>query len=93
MNVLEREGPRGAKYFYVDFSDGRRIAILQNRHDNRVWLGRNDDQKSWSGQRGGIGSIPKMLDEWFSRIALDDDARLLYDALRALVERRSARGD
>ena len=90
MEVFERDGPRGGEYFFVDLPDGRRMAISRKRGDKRVWLGRPDDLGSWDQQRGGIGNIDKLLDEWHARIALDDEARDLFWALSALRSRKGA---
>lgn len=90
ITVHEQDGARGGEYFFVDLADGRRMAVSRKRNDKRVWLGRPDDPKSWDQQRGGIGTVPKLLDEWFSRIALDAEARELHMALSAIVQRRRA---
>jgi hypothetical protein len=66
------------------------MAVSRKRGDNRVWLGRPDDPKSWDQQRGGIGTVDKLLDDWLARIALDAEAAELYWALSALASRKRA---
>jgi hypothetical protein len=39
------------------------MAVSRKRGDNRVWLGVQGDPKSWDQQRGGGGTIPKLLNE------------------------------
>ena len=86
--VLEFDGARGGEYYSVDLSDGRRLLVSRKRDDRRVWLGRPNDPESYAQQRGGIGTVDKLLDEWRGRIALDDDAAELYWALSALASRK-----
>ncbi len=49
-----------------------------------MWLGRPDQPGSYQGQRGGIGTISKLLDEWRARLALDPAMLEKYEALVAL---------
>lgn len=88
--VHEQDGPKGGEYFYVDLSDGRRISVSRKPGDNRVWLGRPDEAASYYGQPGGIGRIDKLLNEWFSQVAIDDRVAEQYWALAALDSRRTA---
>jgi hypothetical protein len=90
MRVSEQDGARGGEYYFVDLPDGRRMAVSRKRGDNRVWLGRPDDPKSWDQQRGGVGTIDKLLNEWLARIALDAEAADLYWALSALQSSKRA---
>jgi hypothetical protein len=57
--------------------------------DKRVWLGRPDQRGSYQGQRGGIGTIPRLLDEWRGQLALEPAMTEMYEALVAL---NAARG-
>jgi hypothetical protein len=91
MVVEEQDGSRGGEYFRVRLPDGRMMAVSRKLNDHRVWLGREDDPSSWDHQRGGIGRIDKLLDEYLSRIALDAEARMLYFALRELDAARRRR--
>ena len=88
--VHEENGPRGGEYFYADLSDGRRLLVSRKPNDTRVWLGQPDNPQSYDQQRGGIGNIDKLLDEWRAQIALDAGAAELYWALSALASSRSA---
>jgi hypothetical protein len=90
MEVLETEGTRGGQYYVVDLPDGRRMAVSRKRGDDRVWVGVQGDPKSWDQQRGGVGTIPKLLDEWRARLALDTESADLYWALSALASRKKA---
>ena len=49
-----------------------------------MWLGTPDEPGSCRDQRGGIGTIDKLLDEWRAQVALDPAKRELYEALVAL---------
>ena len=60
--VLEEDGPRGGEYYYVVLSDGRRLHVSRKNNDRRVWLGRPDEPGSYRQQRGGIGTVDKLLD-------------------------------
>lgn len=93
VEVHERTGEKGGQYFYVTLSDGRQLSLSATDPvgKERVWLGDPEDKTSCQGQPGGIGKADALLDEWRSRIALDDEARALYWALDALVKRRRAR--
>lgn len=86
--TFEVDGRRGGEYFAVNLSDGRRLLVSRKPNDRRVWLGRPGDPQSYDQQRGGIGLIQKLLDEWFSQIAVDEQAAELYWALSALDSRR-----
>jgi hypothetical protein len=87
-NVFETEGPRGGEYYAVDLSDGRQMDVLRKKSDRRVWLGRPDNFGAFSGQRGGIGRVDKLLEEWGART--DVEGEELFSALRALVSHRDA---
>jgi hypothetical protein len=86
-NILERDGPKGGKYYFVNLSDGRQLHVSRNESDRRVWLGRPDVPGSYYGQPGGIGRIDKLLDEWGARS--DSEGRELYAALKALASSRT----
>jgi hypothetical protein len=88
--IIEMDGPRGGEYFAVDLSDGRRLVVSRKAHDRRVWLGRPDDPGSYSGQRGGVGTIDKLLNQWMGRMAHDAEAAELHRALSALAARKEA---
>jgi hypothetical protein len=90
-NVFEREAPRGGEYYAVDLSDGRQMEVLRKKGDPRVWLGRPDNFGAFSGQRGGIGRVDKLLEEWGART--DVEGEELFSALRALVSHRDAASD
>ncbi len=62
-NILELEGPRGGKYFAADLRDGRRLYVSRKKDDKRVSLRRPDVPGSLHDQRGGIGTIDKLLDQ------------------------------
>ena len=83
--VFEENGPRGGQYYFVKLSDGRRLHMSRKTGDQRVWLGRPDVAGSYMDQRGGIGSMKKLLDEWKA----DAEAAELYRALSALASRKS----
>ena len=84
VEVREHDGPLGGEYFAVDLSDGRALHVSRKPEDKRVWLGRPDQPESYRGQRGGIGTISKLLDEWRARVALDPALAEMYEALVAL---------
>jgi hypothetical protein len=84
VKVREEDGPRGGQYFGVDLSDGRALHVSRKPDDARVWLGRPDEPGSYRDQRGGIGTISKLLDEWRSQVALDPAMLEMYEALVAL---------
>ena len=84
VEVREEDGPRGGQYFGVDLSDGRALHVSRKPDDARVWLGRPDEPGSYRDQRGGIGTISKLLDEWRSQVALDPAMLEMYEALVAL---------
>jgi hypothetical protein len=88
--VFELDGRRGGQYFAADLSDGRRMLVSRKPNDRRVWLGRPGDPQSYDQQRDGIGLIPKLLDEWFSQIAEDEQVAERYWALSALDARRKS---
>ena len=88
--VLERDGPKGGEYFYVDLSEGRRISVSRKPDDKRVWLGEVDVPSSYSDQAGGVGSIDHLLGEWFAQVAIDDQVAEQYWALQALDAARKA---
>ena len=89
MDVAKHDGPRGGAYYLVNLSDGRQLVVSRKRGDPRVWLGRPEEKASWQGQRGGIGKIDKLLDEWFAEIASNPEARELHLALSALRDARA----
>lgn len=82
--VHEENGPRGGQYYFVKLSDGRRLHVSRKKGDQRVWLGRPDVRGSYMDQRGGIGSINRLLDRWKA----DVEAGELYSALSALASRK-----
>ena len=84
VEIREEDGPRGGEFFAVDLSDGRALHVSRKADDARVWLGRPDQPGSYQDQRGGIGTISKLLDEWRAQVALDPAKREMYDALVAL---------
>lgn len=88
MEIREVDGQRGGKYLFLDLADGRTLSVSRKAGDERVWLGRTDQPKTYRGQRGGIGSIQPLLAEWRSRAALDPEAAELYAALTKLAARR-----
>jgi hypothetical protein len=97
--VFEYDGPRGGQYYCVDLEDGRRMAVSRKDGDDRVWFGvpvlgvsGGHSTSKGAGQRGGIGTADKLLEEWSGRIALDPDARELYSTLRALVAHKESPG-
>jgi len=81
VEVRERKGPRGGEYFEVYLSDGRALHVSRKPEDKRVWLGRPDQKESYRDQRGGIGTISKLLDEW-RPMAEMYEALLALDAAR-----------
>jgi hypothetical protein len=82
VEVRERDGPRGGEYFEVDLSDGRALHVSRKQTEKRVWLGRPDQPESYRDQRGGIGTISKLLDEWQDQV--EDPAMVeMYEALVA----------
>ena len=81
MEGREHDGPQGGEYSAVDLSDGRALHVSRKLDDNRVWLGRPDDPKTYRGQRGGIGTISRLFDDWRSRVALDPAMSEKYEAL------------
>jgi len=89
VEVKAEDGERGGEYFVVELSDGRKLAVSRKPEDERAWLGRPDEPASYRGQRGGVGTIDHLLDEWRSEIATSDEARELYEALSALKQRRT----
>jgi hypothetical protein len=84
VKVREHDGPRGGEFYAVDLTDGRALHVSRKPDDRRVWLGRPDQPGSYHGQRGGIGTISKLLDEWRGQLALDPTKREMYEALVAL---------
>jgi hypothetical protein len=84
VGVREHDGPRGGQFYAVDLSDGRALHVSRKLEDKRVWLGRPDQPGSYHGQRGGIGTISKLLDEWAAQVELDPAMKEMYDALVAL---------
>ncbi len=83
--VLEVDGPRGGEYYAVDLSDGRRLLVSRKANDQRVWLGRRNDPESYAQQRGGIGTIDRLLDDWRAQIALDAGVRDLLGAFGSRI--------
>ena len=68
--MRQSNGDRGGQYYVADLSDGRVLTVSRKPGDNRVWLGSPDDLSTFRGQRGGVGTIDKMLDEWRAKLAL-----------------------
>jgi hypothetical protein len=88
VDVREYNGPRGGEFYFMDLSDGRAVFVSRKPEDERVWLGRPNVPGSFYGQRGGIGNIRNLLDEWRARIALDPKMPEMYAALVALAGRK-----
>jgi hypothetical protein len=66
------------------------LTVSRKPGDNRLWLGSPDDLSTFRGQRGGVGTIDKMLDEWRAKLELDPAMLELYGALSGWLP-RSAR--
>lgn len=64
--------------------------MSRKKDDRRVWLRQPDVPGSYRQQRGGIGTVDKLLEEWSARIALDTEVAELYWALSALASRKRA---
>jgi hypothetical protein len=90
MRIERRDGPRGGQYLTIGLSDGRALHVSRKPGDERVWLGQPGDPSSYANQRGGIGTIDKLLDEWRSRVALEPAAAEMYAALAALKAEKDA---
>jgi hypothetical protein len=90
MRIERRDGPRGGQYLTIGLSDGRALHVSRKPGDERVWLGQPGDPSSYANQRGGIGTIDKLLDEWRSRVALEPAAAEMYAAFAALKAEKDA---
>jgi hypothetical protein len=88
VNIREFDGERGGKYYTIQLNDGRDLVVSRKRGDERVWLGRLEQPGSYRGQRGGIGTIGKLLNEWRASIALDPESAEMYEALTKLAARK-----
>jgi hypothetical protein len=88
-DIEELDGPQQGEYFIIKFSDGRQVSVSRKPGDKRVWLGRTDDPASYRNQRGGIGTIDRVLDDLRPRLteAAPEDLEL-YHALSELKARR-----
>jgi hypothetical protein len=87
--ITEQDGPRGGEYFVAYLSDGRAVAVSRKPGDDRVWLGRRDEPGSYQGQRGGIGTLERFLDDLRARLATgSDEDRELYHAAADLKRRK-----
>jgi hypothetical protein len=88
-HIAEWDGPKGGEYFVVELSDGRALSVSRKHGDDRVWLGRPGEPSSYRGQRGGIGTLDRLLEDLRGRLATGtDEDRELYDAAAALKRRR-----
>ena len=62
MEVRETNGPRGGEYFIVDLPGGRVFGLSRKSGDDRVWVGRPDEPKTFDEQRGGIGRLDQLIE-------------------------------
>jgi hypothetical protein len=89
--IEEWDGPKGGEYFVIRLGDGRALSISRKAGDDRVWLGRPDDPRTYRDQKGGIGILDRLLDDLRGKLATGTaEDRELYAALSELKRRRDA---
>jgi|ERR671924_119199 hypothetical protein len=89
--IEELNGSRGGEYFIVYLTDGRAVSVSRKPGDKRVWLGTAGEPSSYRGQRGGVGTIDRFIDDLRARLATGtDEDRELYNAVIALKHRKES---